>query len=161
MELPQDWKEFLSLLVEHRVRFLLIGGHAMAAHGFPRFTADLDVWVEPGPTNAERVMSALVAFGFGDVRGLSNADFTSPGTVVALGHPPMRIDLLTSISGVEFKGAWARRRRTTVAGVRLWMISAEDLIANKRAAGRPKDLLDVETLLQVPKRQTKRSKPRR
>lgn len=156
MELPQDWKEFLSLLVEHRVRFLLIGGHAMAAHGFPRFTADLDVWVEAGAANAERVMRALVAFGFGDVRGLSDADFTSPGTVVALGNPPMRIDLLTTISGVEFKRAWTRRRRTTVAGIQLWMISAEDLIANKRAAGRPKDLLDVQTLLQFQKKGRKK-----
>ncbi|MBL8933887.1 MAG: nucleotidyltransferase [Archangium sp.] len=152
MELPQDWREFLSLLAEHRVKFLLIGGHAMAAHGFPRFTGDLDVWLEAAPANAERVMRALVAFGFGDVRGLSDADFTSPGTVVALGNPPMRIDLLTTISGVEFKAAWTRRRRATVAGVQLWMISAEDLLANKRAAGRPKDLLDVETLLQVVKR---------
>lgn len=89
----------MSLLAEHRVRFLLVGGHALAAHGFPRFTGDLDVWVEPGRQNAERVMKALVAFGVGAVRRLSDADFASPGTVVALGNPPMRIDLLTSISG--------------------------------------------------------------
>jgi predicted nucleotidyltransferase len=146
MELPRDWKEFLSLLVEHRVRFLLVGGHALAAHGFPRFTGDLDVWVEPGRQNAERVMKALIAFGFGGVRGLSDVDFASPGTVVALGNPPMRIDLLTSISGVTFKVAWRRRKRAEVSGLRLAILGLEDLIANKRAAGRPKDLADVETL---------------
>lgn len=146
MELPRDWSEFLSLLVGQKVRFLLIGGHAMAAHGAPRFTGDLDVWVQPGKRNAERVMKALVAFGFGSVTGLSDADFTSPGTVVALGHPPMRIDLLTSVSGVTFERAWRRRRSTTLGGVRLAVIGVEDLIANKRAAARPKDLVDVETL---------------
>lgn len=146
MELPQDWSEFLSLLVGQKVRFLLIGGHAMAAHGAPRFTGDLDVWVQPGKRNAERVMKALVAFGFGSVKGLSDADFASPGTVVALGHPPMRIDLLTSVSGVTFERAWRRRRSATIGGVRLSVIGVEDLIANKRAAARPKDLVDVATL---------------
>ncbi|MDP3505415.1 MAG: nucleotidyltransferase [Myxococcales bacterium] len=146
MELPQDWSEFLSLLVGQKVRFLLIGGHAMAAHGAPRFTGDLDVWVQPGKRNAERVMKALVAFGFGSVKGLSDADFTSPGTVVALGHPPMRIDLLTSVSGVTFERAWRRRRAAILGGVPLSVIGVEDLIANKRAAARPKDLVDVATL---------------
>ncbi|MDP3235605.1 MAG: nucleotidyltransferase [Myxococcales bacterium] len=129
-----------------KVRFLLIGGHAMAAHGAPRFTGDLDVWVQPGKRNAERVMKVLVAFGFGSVKGLSDADFTSPGTVVALGHPPMRIDLLTSVSGVTFERAWRRRRAAILGGVPLSVIGVEDLIANKRAAARPKDLVDVATL---------------
>lgn len=151
MELPRDWQEFLSSLNESRVRYLVIGAHALAAHGAPRYTGDLDVWVDAKPINAKRVLAALKAFGFGSVKGLAVEDFQNPEMVVMLGNPPVRIDLLTSISGCSFERAWKRRLKTTLGGQPVSVLSREDLRANKLAAGRPKDLLDVETLAQLPK----------
>ena len=146
MELPRDWQEFLSSLNASRVRYLVIGAHALAAHGAPRYTADLDVWVAADARNAERVFAALKDFGFGSVKGLSVEDFQNPEMVVMLGRPPLRIDLLTSISGCSFATAWKRRLRTQLGGQRVSVLSREDLRVNKLAAGRPKDLLDLELL---------------
>ena len=156
MELPQDWQEFLSSLNASRVRYLVIGAHALAAHGAPRYTADLDVWVEAEPRNAERVVEALKAFGFGSVKGLSVADFENPEMVVMLGVPPLRIDLLTSISGCRFATAWKRRLKTKLGGQPVSVLSRQDLRTNKLAAGRPKDLLDVELLARLPKTKRRR-----
>jgi hypothetical protein len=144
-QLPPDWKEFLSLLVSHRVRFLVVGAHALAVHGRPRLTGDLDVWVDATPANARRVLAALAEFGFGSV-GLGEADFTRPGMVIALGNPPLRVDVLTSISGVSFERAWRGRVRHRLSGVTVGVLGRREYRANKRAAGRPKDLLDLELL---------------
>ena len=152
MDLPQDWREFLSSLNAKRVRYLVIGAHALAAHGAPCYTADLDVWVEPTNANAEKVMVALRAFGFGALKGLTADDFVDLDKVVMLGVPPMRIDLLTSISGVKFATAWKRRVRTKLGGVTVNVLSVADLRANKLAAGRPKDLADAQTLSQLASR---------
>lgn len=152
MELPRDWQEFLSSLNARRVRYLVVGAHALAAHGAPRYTADLDVWVAADPANAKRVLAALEDFGFGEVRGLDVRDFENPEMVVMLGRPPLRIDLLTSISGCRFDVAWRRRLRTRLGGEPVGVLSRQDLRTNKLAAGRPKDLLDVELLAQLPKR---------
>jgi hypothetical protein len=156
MDLPADWKEFLSLLTSHRVRFLVIGAHALAVHGRPRLTGDLDVWVEPTLQNARRILAALDDFGFGSV-GLSERDLTKPEQVIALGNPPVRIDLLTSISGVGFGSAWKERVRAEVGGVRVNVLGRRAYRRNKRAAGRPKDLLDLALLDEVPRPARRRS----
>ena len=145
MELASDFREFLSLLLSKNVRFLLIGAHALAAHGRPRYTGDLDVWVSPTQANAKQVIAALRAFGFGTV-GLSAKDFGAMDRVVQLGYPPLRIDILTSISGVFFPAAWKHRLVASIAGLKVPVLSRDDYLTNKRAAGRPKDLLDVALL---------------
>ena len=145
MELHPDFREFLSVLLSKNVRFLLVGAHALAVHGRPRYTGDLDVWVQPTPANARRVVAALKALGFGSVR-LSTKDFTRKDRVVQLGYPPVRIDVLTAISGVVFGPAWRRRIVAPIDGLRLPVLGRLDYVANKRAAGRPKDLLDLALL---------------
>lgn len=145
MALQTDWKEFLSLLNAHRVRFVVVGAHALAAHGQPRFTGDLDVLVEPTARNAKRVLAVLRAIGFGALK-ISERDLDRPDMVIRLGQAPVGIDLLTSISGVTFAAAWKNRVRTSLGGVRVGVLSVRDFIKNKRAAGRPKDLLDVALL---------------
>lgn len=144
--LTSDWREFLSLLLSHRVRFLLVGGHAVAVHARPRHTEDLDVFVEPTSANAERVHRVLVAFGFGSVAPPA-ADLARGDLVLMLGRRPYRIDVLTAISGVTFSRCWRRRAVIRLrAGQDVPVIGREDLVLNKRAAGRPKDLEDVRTL---------------
>lgn len=117
----------------------------MAAHGLPRYTGDLDTWVWINEQNAERILNALVAFGFGSL-DISVEDFQKPNTVLQLGFPPHRIDVLTGIDGVSFDDAWQRRVIMDVEDIQLPFISREDLIANKRAAARPQDLADVVRL---------------
>lgn len=146
MRLSPDFSAFVVACAEHDVRCLVVGGYALAAHGFPRNTKDLDVWVEPDPANAERLLRALAAFGFASL-DLEVADFAEPGHVIQLGYPPVRIDLLTSIDGVEFADAFERSAAVSVGGVDVRVIGVEDLVTNKRASGRLQDLADVERLL--------------
>ncbi len=143
--LTRDFREFIECCVAHDVRFLIVGGYALAAHGYPRATKDLDVWLLPDPENADRVVEALAEFGFGSLQ-LTRDDFLEPETVIQLGYPPIRIDLLTSISGVTFADCWQRRVGVDIGGIEAGFIALEDLIANKLASGRPQDLVDVETL---------------
>ena len=145
MELDKDFNEFVELFIAHDVRFLIIGGYALAAHGFPRYTGDLDAWVWATEENAHRILRALEAFGFGGV-GVTIADFTSEDSVVQLGFPPYRIDILTKADGLDFESAWSRRVTISVNGAEVPFISREDFIANKTAVGRPQDLVDVEKL---------------
>jgi hypothetical protein len=145
MELDPDLSEFIGCCVARDVRFLVVGGYAVAAHGHPRYTKDLDVWVWVDAANADRLLAALDDFGFGSV-GLAAEDFTRPGSVVQLGHPPKRIDLLTTIDGVEFDECWSRRVEIDVSGTTTAFIDLDDLIRNKRASGRLQDLADVEAL---------------
>ena len=147
--LNKDFKEFVGLLDSTNVEYLLVGGYALAAHGHPRYTGDIDFWVNPTPENAARLMQALTAFGFGGL-GLTRDDFMQPDAVVQLGYPPARIDLLTAIDGVSFDACYARRRRLRVDGVELSLIDVDDLRANKRASGRLKDLADLEALDAAP-----------
>lgn len=147
--LNKDFKEFVALLDSTNVEYLLVGGYALAAHGHPRYTGDIDFWVNPTPENAVRLMQALTAFGFGGL-GLTRDDFMQPDAVVQLGYPPARIDLLTAIDGVSFDACYARRRRLRVDGVELSLIDVDDLRANKRASGRLKDLADLEALDAAP-----------
>jgi hypothetical protein len=135
----------LSLLTSKRVRFLVVGGHAVAGHGEPRLTEDLDVFVEPTQANAARLRRALVAFGFGETAPPAER-LAVPGKIWMLGRKPWRIDVLTRIDGVTFKRAWKGRVKAEFENGHLYVIGRNDLIANKRASGRDKDLRDVAML---------------
>jgi hypothetical protein len=123
----------------------VVGAHALAVHGRPRYTGDLDIWVRPEPDNFSRLIKALDAFGFAEL-GVSADDFMAPQAMVQLGYPPARIDLLTSIDGVTFEDCFAHRLDVMIAGTLLPVISIDDLIRNKLATGRAKDLADVASL---------------
>jgi hypothetical protein len=135
----------LAALCAAGAEFLLVGAHALAAHGVPRATGDMDVWVKPTPENAKRVWSALVAFG-APLADLALEDLHTPDVVFQIGLPPARIDLLTSISGVEFSTAWRNRMQIDVENLNIGCLGREDFIRNKRATGRPKDLADIALL---------------
>ena len=142
-----DFLDLLTALVRAEARFLVVGAHAMAAHGVPRATGDLDVWVHASADNATRVWEALIEFG-APVRacGLSEADLTVPGVVFQMGEPPGRIDLLTSITGVDFDEAWSTRSMHRVGTLDVPFLGRTALLHNKRATGRTKDLADIEIL---------------
>jgi len=142
--LNRDFKEFAELLDAKGVEYLLVGGYALAAHGHPRYTGDIDFWVRSSDANLLRLLDVLGDFGFGSL-GLGVTDFAED-TVVQLGQPPRRIDLLTGIDGVSFDACFSRREQVVVDGVRLNIIGLEDFKANKRASGRPKDLADLQSL---------------
>lgn len=145
MEFQPDFKELLELLSEKGVEYLIIGGYAVAFHGAPRFTGDLDIYIHPTLENAERMMEALIAFGFGDL-DLSVEDFTNLERVVQLGVPPVRVDFVTSIDGVSWEEAWRNRISSSYAGTDIMFIGRTDLIKNKRACGRKRDFSDLESL---------------
>ncbi len=143
--LNPDFKDMLSGFTDSGVEFLLVGAYAMAAHGHPRATGDLDIWVRANPDNAVKVLVALSKFG-APLQDLTIEDFSRPGIVFQIGVEPSRIDILTEISGVNFADAWDRRMSIEMDGCSMSVIGLEDLIENKRAAGRAKDIADVETL---------------
>ncbi len=143
--LTSDFKEFAELLNSNKVEYLVVGGYALAAYGHPRYTGDLDFWVGTDADNATRLLTALAQFGFSEL-GIRKEDFTSPNQVIQLGFPPGRIDLLTSIDGVDFNACYARRMETPVDGVPLCFIALDDFKTNKKAVGRHQDLADLETL---------------
>ncbi len=144
--LPPDFKEFLRSLNANHVEYLLVGGYAVGYHGYPRATVDMDVWIGVSSENARRVLTALERFGFGAEAG-SNLDLlTQTGNVVRMGLPPLRIEIQTAISGVSFEECYARRVLATLDGIPVSIINADDLKRNKRAAGRPKDMNDLENL---------------
>ena len=146
-ELNPDFRDLLACLRDASVEFIIVGAHALAAHGVPRATGDLDVLIRPDPANATRVFAALATFGAPlAAHGVVEADFCAPGTVYQLGLPPRRIDILTQISGVDFDQAWATRVDVVLDGAAVPVLGREALIANKRAAGRPKDLVDADLL---------------
>lgn len=143
--LNPDYRDILSALTVEKAEFLLVGAYALAAHGLPRATGNLDLWVKPDSDNAARVMSALGAFGV-PVKNLSAEDFTRRGTVVQIGAAPQRIDLMTTLDGVAFDYAWPRRLDIELDGIRIPVLSRDDLATNKRAVGRPQDLADASWL---------------
>lgn len=145
MELNRDFQEFLRSFIEHEVRFLIVGGYALAAHGHPRYTKDLDVWVWTDPSNTERVVGALEEFGFGGL-GLTPSDFEEPDVVVQLGREPQRIDILTFATGLAFIDAYEHRVLIDVGGLSVPFISVDDLRANKLATGRLRDRADAADL---------------
>ena len=140
-----DFKELLLAFNAHDVEYLVVGAHALAAHGHVRATKDLDVWVHPNRANAERVLAALSDFG-APLAGLTIDDLINPGTVFQIGLPPLRIDVITHIDGVDFPAAWRDRLQTRFGGAPACVISRHHLIENKKAAARLQDLADVERL---------------
>ncbi len=140
-----DFKDMLSALSEASVDFLLVGAYALAAHGHPRATGDLDIWVRADSENAPRVLHSLAVFG-APLDDLTVDDLSKPGIVFQIGVEPSRIDILTAISGVDFNHAWKNRVLIEMDGVCVHVIGREDLIVNKRASGRLKDIADVATL---------------
>ena len=147
-ELCADFVDLLSALSDEKARFLVIGGYAVGVHGHPRATKDLDVWIDPTPTNARRVLEALRSFG-APIRGLTEPDLVNPEVVFQVGLPPNRIDILSAIAGVDFASCWKRRERVSFSGIRTPVISMVDLIQNKRATGRLQDLADADALVRL------------
>jgi len=145
MEVQPDFRDLLALLNEHKVDYIIIDAYALAFHGAPRYTGDIDIYVKPNPMNAQRIMAALDEFGFGSV-GLKIQDFESPDKVIHLGVPPVRVDIITSITGVSWEEAFSGRVEGKYGDIPVHYIGREQFISNKRALGRKKDLADIEAL---------------
>lgn len=145
MKVQPDFRELLALFNEQKVEYLVVGGYALAFHGAPRFTGDLDIFVRPDPVNSRRIMAALNDFGFASV-GLSADDFEKPDQVIQLGVPPVRVDIITSVTGVSWEDAFEGRTEGKYGDTPVSFIGRQQLIANKRAIGRKKDLADLEAL---------------
>jgi len=144
MRVEKDFKDFVSIFNKYHVQYIVVGAYALGYHGIPRATQDLDLYVRPNQRNAAKIARALEQFGF---TGLDQRDLAEPGKVVMLGRPPMRIDLLTRISGVTWEAAWKNKMHGTYGGQDIFIIGSNELIVNKRAAGRTKDLADLEALV--------------
>ena len=145
MILPSDFRDFLKLLNSRNVKYLLIGGYAVGYHGYSRATADMDLWIAIDPNNAKGVVSALQEFGFSSAE-LEPGLFLEEGKIVRMGVPPLRIEILTTISGVSFENCYPQRVTAQIDGIEVPIISLEHLKLNKRASGRFKDLADLEQL---------------
>lgn len=145
IQLPPDFKEFLRLLNDKQVEYMLIGGYAVGYYGYPRFTADMDIWIAMNPVNAGKVVAALKEFGF-DLPELSAELFLQADRIVRMGVPPVRLEIMTTISGVDFIACYAQRVVDILDGVEVSLISLNDLKTNKQASGRHKDLDDLDHL---------------
>src|SRR5512136_1183320 len=143
--LNEDYRDMLRALSDEKVRFLLVGAYALAAHGYPRATMDIDIWVMPSPQNADAVQRALSLFG-APLHNLTKEDLQKDGTVFQIGVAPRRIDIITAASGLQFEEAYARSLSVSIEGIEVRLLSIDDIIRNKRASGRTKDLADAETL---------------
>lgn len=143
--LPPDFKEFLKLLNEHEVRYLLIGGYAVGYHGYARATEDMDIWVAVQPENANKIVNVLKDFGFASP-DLSAALFLQEGKIIRMGLPPIRLEITTSISGVMFDECYEKRVLDEIDGIDVSLIDLQNLKKNKKASGRAKDLADLENL---------------
>jgi hypothetical protein len=145
IRLPKDFKDFLKLLNELEVRYLVIGGYAVGYYGYPRATNDLDIWIELKTQNADKLVKALNRFGFVN-HEIKPEIFLKEDQIIRIGHPPVRIELLTSISGVRFDDCYQTRKTDSIDGVEMPLIGFKELIRNKKASGRHKDLNDIENL---------------
>ena len=145
MVLNKDFKEFIELLNAHQIKYLVVGGYAVTIHGYPRYTNDIDIWLQVDKTNAENIIETLKDFGFSSLN-IKAEDFLELDKVIQLGFPPNRIDLLTSISGVEFKDCYPKRVFVEIDGLKIDFIDLDSLKINKKASGRHKDLNDLENL---------------
>jgi hypothetical protein len=145
MELSPDFKEFFESLNKNEVRYLIVGGYAVAFHGHPRYTKDIDVWIEATPQNAARLIQSLRDFGFGSLE-LQAEDFLQPGHTIQLGVPPNRIDLLTSALDLDFETCFNSKVDGDIAGLTVHFVDLDHLKQNKRAVGRFQDLADLENL---------------
>ena len=145
MEVQSDFRDLLALFNAQEVDYMIVGGYALAFHGAPRFTGDLDILIKPDSENALRIIKVLEEFGFKSV-GLTVEDFQSPDNVIQLGFPPVRIDIITSLSGVSLEEAFSGRIKDKYGGIPVYYIGREQLITNKRATGRKRDIADLEAL---------------
>ena len=145
MVLNKDFREFIQLLNDHNVLYLVIGGYAVAFHGYPRYTKDIDIWIWLDKSNAEKILQVLKDFGFGSL-DLTVDDFLDPEKVIQLGYPPNRIDILTDLKGINFKECYSSRVEVKIEGTNINFIDLENLKKNKKALGRHQDLADLENL---------------
>ena len=145
MEIQPDYKELLELLNAHNVDYILVGAYALAFHGAPRFTGDIDIFVKPDPENAERILAVLQEFGFGSL-DLDKSDFLQPDQVIQLGVPPVRVDLLTSLTNVPWQQAYLGKVKGAYGDVPVYFLGRKEFLANKKALGRKQDLADIEAL---------------
>lgn len=145
MEVQQDFKELLGLFNEHNVKYIIVGGYALAFHGAPRYTGDIDIFVKSDSKNAERILTALEKFGFGSV-GIKREDLEKPNKVIQLGFPPVRIDIMTSISGLSWEEAVKERVEGEYGDISVYYIGKAHFLLNKKTSGRKKDLADLEAL---------------
>ncbi|MCJ7623360.1 MAG: hypothetical protein MUO76_07640 [Anaerolineaceae bacterium] len=143
--LNQDFKEFIQSLKDNNVRYLVVGGYAVAFHGYPRYTKDLDIWVGTQLENAEKIVTAIEQFGFGSL-GLKVEDFLEPDTIIQLGYPPCRIDLITTLPGVNFEISYDSKVKVDIDNLLINFIDIENLKKNKLASGRAQDIADLENL---------------
>jgi len=148
MILNQDFKEFIQLLNEHEVEYLVVGGYALAFHGYPRFTQDIDFWIWTDRDNVNKIIAVLKEFGFSSLN-LNEEDFLDDENVIQLGYPPNRIDLITQIDGVDFKDAFLKKVIFKGDNTDINFIGIDELIQNKKVSGRLQDLADLEVLLQI------------
>ncbi|HLP45770.1 MAG TPA: nucleotidyl transferase AbiEii/AbiGii toxin family protein [Candidatus Kapabacteria bacterium] len=148
MRIEKDFKEFIELLNGNKVKYLVVGGFAIAYHATARFTKDIDIFVEASEENGKKIINTLKSFGFRDI-GLTERDFQKADQIVQLGYPPLRIDIMTSISGVEFENAWENKVEGKYGTVPCFFISSDDLIKNKQASGRPQDIADIKILEKI------------
>ena len=143
----EDFRDILGELLSARARFLVVGAHAVAVHGIPRATGDLDIWIDSEPDNVSRVWVAMVRFGAPvETLGVTRTDLEESGVIVQIGFPPRRIDILTSVTGLAFEEAWTSRVTHRIDDLEVPIIGRSSLLVNKRATGRPKDLADIDAL---------------
>jgi predicted nucleotidyltransferase len=145
MRVEKDYEEFLGLLNKYNVKYCIIGAFAVAFYAKPRYTKDLDIFIEPSKENAEKILSVLEEFGFGDL-SISIEDLTSEGNILQLGYEPVRIDLLNKLEGLDFQNVWKNKVTGDYGSEKVYFIGIEDLIKNKRTAGRSSDRMDIELL---------------
>ncbi len=151
MIFEKDFQEFVELLNRHKVKYMIVGAHALAFHGKPRHTGDLDIWIKPDLENAEKMLKVLTDFGFKSL-GLNLEDFLRENYVTQLGYPPLRIDILNSISGIFFDEAFTNAIHASVDSLEIIYIGLDELIQNKKASGRKQDIADVESLEKLKKK---------
>ena len=151
MNIPQDFKEFLELLNANNVHYLIVGGYAVSYYSRPKFTNDIDVWLENSENNAEKTLKVLKEFGFGDL-DISKTDLLNPNRIIQLGYAPIRIDLLMGIKEIKFAEAYPSRTQGEYLGIKADFISLKDLIKNKKACGREKDLQDLKWIKKYSKK---------
>lgn len=145
MALTQDFKEFIALLNGNNVRYLIVGGYAVAFHGHPRYTKDLDIWIDPAVENIEKLLETLKQFGFGSL-GLKAEDFEDPEDMIQLGLPPNRIDLFTGLKGITFDSCYETKVGIEINETIAYVIDLHNLKQNKKATGRPQDIADLSNL---------------
>ncbi len=151
MIFEKDFQDFIELLNKFQVKYMIVGAHALAFHGKPRHTGDLDIWIQPSDENSDKMLLVLKEFGFGSL-GLTKKDFLKENYVTQLGYPPLRIDILNSISGVSFDEAFSNSLITQVDQLNIVYIGLSDLIKNKTSTGRKQDIADVESLENIKKK---------